>query len=58
MSKIVTFSVAIYLFSWWTCVIMIDDYEVINLIFLSISILLVMVCLIFHDLNFKRVTKK
>ncbi len=49
MKKILDFALVIYLIVWCSSVIIFDDYQLINIIFLTISIASLMLVLLFKS---------
>ena len=47
MSKFLTYTVSLYLLLWWAGLIFIDNYLLVNLVFLTISIVTALISLIY-----------
>ena len=56
MSKTLTYIVALYLILWWAGLIFSENYQLVNLLFLSTSIVSLIITLIYYNFKLKDAT--
>ena len=58
MSKITSYTVALYFIAWWTSLLTVENYQFINLLFLSISIISLLIAILFYFKKSRKVIKQ